>query len=48
MPVDVESELARLGTAWSESVAHVDVAEVLERTMATRGNRRKRYYAVRS
>jgi hypothetical protein len=36
MPVDVESELARLGTAWSESVAHVDVAEVLERTMAGR------------
>ena len=34
MPVDVESELARLGTAWSKSVAHVDVAEVLERTMA--------------
>ncbi len=36
MPVDVESELARLGTAWSDSVAHVDVAEVLERTMTTR------------
>ncbi|MFZ1491529.1 MAG: hypothetical protein WAS51_16450 [Ilumatobacteraceae bacterium] len=36
MPVDVESELARLGTAWGESIAHVDVAEVLERTMATR------------
>ena len=36
MPVDMESELARLGTAWSASVAHVDVAEVLERTMTTR------------
>ncbi len=36
MPADVESELARLGTAWSESIAHVDVAEVLERTIATR------------
>ena len=35
MPVDVESELARLGSAWSESVDHVDVGEVLERTMAT-------------
>ena len=29
MPVDVEFELARLGAAWSESVEHVDVAEVL-------------------
>lgn len=36
MPVDVESELARLGAAWSASVAHVDVAEVLERTMTAR------------
>jgi hypothetical protein len=35
MPVDVEFELARLGTAWNESVARVGVAEVLERTMAT-------------
>ena len=36
MPVDVESELARLGAAWTASVAHVDVAEVLERTMTAR------------
>jgi Tol biopolymer transport system component len=36
MPVDVESELARLGTAWTASVAHVDVAEVLERTITAR------------
>lgn len=36
MSVDVESELARLGTAWTTSVAHVDVTEVLERTMAAR------------
>ena len=36
MPVDVESELARLGAAWSASVAHVDVADVLERTMTAR------------
>ena len=36
MPVDVESELARLGTAWSDSLTHVDVAEVLGRTMSAR------------
>ena len=36
MPVDVESELARLGAAWTASVAHVEVAEVLERTMPAR------------
>jgi dipeptidyl aminopeptidase/acylaminoacyl peptidase len=36
MPVDLESELARLGTAWTASVAHVEVAEVLERAMTTR------------
>jgi hypothetical protein len=33
MPVDVESELARLGAAWTASVDHVDVAEVLERAI---------------
>jgi hypothetical protein len=38
MPADVESELARLGAVWSETVAHVDVAEVLERSMVARSH----------